>query len=151
MIMYKEAKRTRRPLQSRNMSNLLSSLEGIGTFRTTVSARSARPVGDVEWHKCIETDNPRAECGSIVVPLDYFDPSAGTATIALAKYKADPELHRGSVFVNPGGPGAPGKLLVTKLGDSLATSKFGGHFDIVAFDPRGIGETTYVGFGTGES
>ncbi|CAE7135424.1 unnamed protein product, partial [Rhizoctonia solani] len=109
---------------------------------TTVSARSVRPVGDVEWHKCIETDNPRAECGSIVVPLDYFDPSAGTATIALAKYKADPELRRGSVFVNPGGPGAPGKLLVTKLGDSLATSKIGGHFDIVAFDPRGIGETT---------
>ncbi|CUA68530.1 Putative hydrolase Mb2247c [Rhizoctonia solani] len=127
------------------MSNLLNTRGGIGSFKArlaSISASSARPVGDVEWHTCVETDNPRVECGNIIVPLDYFDPSVGTATIALAKYKADPELRRGSVFVNPGGPGAPGKLLVTQLGDSLATSKIGGHFDIVAFDPRGIGETT---------
>ncbi|KAH7341494.1 hypothetical protein B0J17DRAFT_646788 [Rhizoctonia solani] len=40
-------------------------------------------------------------------------------------------------LISTGGPGAPGKMLVTQLGDSLATSKIGGHFDIVAFDPRG--------------
>ncbi|CAE6452835.1 unnamed protein product [Rhizoctonia solani] len=80
----------------------------------------------------------------VYVPLDYFDPSAGTAIIPLAKHKADPNLHQGSVFVSPGAPGAPGKVLVTKLGDSMATSIFGGHFDIVAFDPRGVGETILI-------
>lgn len=38
-------------------------------------------------------------------PLDYFDPSAGTAKIALARYKATKSPKKGMVLWNPGGPG----------------------------------------------
>lgn len=79
----------------------------------------ARHVGDVQWYRCPGIEDPKIECGSIVyvlsifhllapsdlaqsVPLDYFNVSAGTATIALGKYKADPALRRGSIFLNPG-------------------------------------------------
>ncbi|QRV95061.1 Abhydrolase domain-containing protein [Ceratobasidium sp. AG-Ba] len=102
----------------------------------------SRPVGDVEWHRCDGISDPRIECGSIVAPLDYFDPSAGITTIALAKYKADPLLRRGSVFVNPGGPGGPGTQLATQSGPGLSATRIGPYYDIVGFDPRGIGATT---------
>jgi len=107
-----------------------------------IPGSEARAVGDVRWHKCENVDDPKVECGSIVVPLDYFNASAGTATIAIAKYKADPELRRGSVFVNPGGPGGPGTLSATRAGKILADTRIGPHYDIVGFDPRGIGATT---------
>lgn len=39
------------------------------------------------------------------VPLDYFNASAGTAKIALARYKATKSPKKGMVLWNPGGPG----------------------------------------------
>ncbi|KAG8727378.1 hypothetical protein FRC11_013342, partial [Ceratobasidium sp. 423] len=100
-----------------------------------------RPVGDVQWYPCPGIDNPKIECGSIVVPLDYFDASAGTATIALGKYKADPSIRRGTIFLNPGGPGGPGVRLATRAGPSLVATRLGPFYDLVGFDPRGIGQT----------
>jgi hypothetical protein len=47
------------------------------------------------------------------------------------------------MLISIGGPGAPGKTLVTNLGDSLATSIIGGHSDIVVFDLRGMWEALY--------
>ncbi|KAG9090712.1 hypothetical protein FRC06_000915, partial [Ceratobasidium sp. 370] len=76
------------------------------------------------------------------VPLDYFDTTAGTATIALAKYKAEPSLRRGSVFTNPGGPGGSGTRLATRAGRGLSATRIGPYYDIIGFDPRGIGATT---------
>ncbi|KAG8737302.1 hypothetical protein FRC10_008360 [Ceratobasidium sp. 414] len=90
------------------------------------------------------------------VPLDYFDPTAGIATIALAKYKAEPSLRRGSVFTNPafsilnhwdthlGGPGGPGTRLATHAGRGLSATRIGPYYDIIGFDPRGIGATTPI-------
>ncbi|CAE6457424.1 unnamed protein product [Rhizoctonia solani] len=99
--------------------------------------QSSRPVGDVRWYSCPGLDNPKIECGSIVVPLDYFDPTAGTATIALGKYKADPSVRRGTVFLNPGGPGGPGVRLATHSGPTLVATRLGPYYDLVGFDPRG--------------
>lgn len=74
--------------------------------------------GNFHWQECIPSVE-NVECGSIVsvkscriqimysdfcfrVPKDYFNPDAGVATIALAKYKAKKSPRKGSVFVNPG-------------------------------------------------
>ena len=40
------------------------------------------------------------------VPLDHFNASAGTARIALARYRAPAKSRKGIVLVNPGGPGS---------------------------------------------
>ncbi|CAE6442837.1 unnamed protein product [Rhizoctonia solani] len=117
-------------------------LPSVGTVRKLLDHKqSPRLVGDVQWYPCPGIDNPRIECGKIVVPLNYFDSSAGTATIALGKYKADPSIRRGTIFLNPGGPGGPGVRLATQSGLMLATTRLGPYYDLVGFDPRGIGQT----------
>lgn len=82
------------------------------------------------------------ECGFVVVPKDYFDPSAGTAQIALARYKATNGPKRGSIMLNPGGPGGSGKkFLASRFGGQLLAGMLGEDYDLIGFDPRGIGET----------
>ncbi|OCH84673.1 hypothetical protein OBBRIDRAFT_763985 [Obba rivulosa] len=98
-------------------------------------------IGEVVWAKCTgEYDLPRAECGSILVPLDYFNSSAGVAKIALGRYNATSGPRKGIVLVNPGGPGGPGKRLATISGHTLQ-QLIGPEYDVIGFDPRGIGET----------
>lgn len=53
------------------------------------------------------------------VPLDYLNTSAGVAKIALGRYKATASSRKGSVFLNPGGPGGAGKRLATMAGASF--------------------------------
>lgn len=56
---------------------------------------------------------------SFSVPLDYFDPSVGVAKVALARLNATSGNRRGSVFINPGGPGGSGVSILTSTGDVL--------------------------------
>jgi pimeloyl-ACP methyl ester carboxylesterase len=64
--------------------------------------------------------------------------------LALARVPArDPDRRIGSLLVNPGGPGAPGRDFATYLAD-LVPDEIRDRFDIVGFDPRGTGETIPV-------
>jgi pimeloyl-ACP methyl ester carboxylesterase len=82
------------------------------------------------------------QCGHIVVPKDYFDPSAGVAQIALARYKATEHPKKGTIMLNPGGPGGSGKaFLASRFGGELLATMLGHNYDLIGFDPRGIGET----------
>ncbi|WP_433161827.1 alpha/beta hydrolase [Kribbella sp. CA-247076] len=76
----------------------------------------------------------------MTVPLDYDRPSDGTTELALARFRATDTSHRiGTVFVNPGGPGGSGvELVVDGFGEFLGT-QLDGRFDVVGFDPRGVG------------
>lgn len=74
------------------------------------------------------------------VPNDYHNASAGTTKIALARYKATKEPRQGIILLNPGGPGGPGTMLAGKFMQPL----LGEDYDLVGFDPRGIGRTEYV-------
>ncbi|KAI0658733.1 TAP-like protein-domain-containing protein [Cubamyces menziesii] len=98
-------------------------------------------VGDIKWWPCTEPGSaPGAECGYAIVPLDYFNASAGVAKIALGRYKAKGPSRKGSVFLNPGGPGGAGKRLASASGASFQRL-VGEEYDMIGFDPRGIGET----------
>ena len=52
------------------------------------------------------------------VPLDYLNPDAGVAKIALGRFNATGN-RKGSLFVNPGGPGGPGVGLATQAGTHI--------------------------------
>ena len=79
------------------------------------------------------------ECARIMVPLDYADPAGQAITLALARRPATAEPRLGSLFVNPGGPGAPGTGLAAGFArDGLE------QYDIVGWDPRGTGGSTPV-------
>jgi hypothetical protein len=67
------------------------------------------------------------------VPLDYHNESAGTISLALAKYPAtDPDRKLGTLFVNPGGPGGSGVSLIYRTGRNISTI-VGGRYDIVSY------------------
>ncbi|KAJ6535074.1 hypothetical protein B0H19DRAFT_437616 [Mycena capillaripes] len=105
------------------------------------SGRQDRKVGSVKWSPASECA-PGTQCGSVIVPKDYFDASAGTASIAIARFKATKSSKKGTVFLNPGGPGGSGTRLASKDFADL----IGEDWDLLGFDPRGINKTESVLF-----
>ena len=92
------------------------------------------PAGErIEWTSCWGL-----ECGFVNVPADYRDPEAGTIRIAVnVRRAANPDQRIGYLLVNPGGPGASGVDRVARGGSfTIALVE---QFDIVGFDPRGVG------------
>lgn len=113
---------------------------------TTTTAPDAEPTSVIEW-----TDGGGgAEEGRLEVPLDHDDPAAGTIELALLRIPAgDPANRIGSLLVNPGGPGASGIDLAAAapffIGDDVLD-----RFDVIGWDPRGVGASTAVSCGDGE-
>jgi len=81
-----------------------------------------------------------AECARLEVPMDYSDPQGGTASVAVVRTAARGES-MGSLLYNPGGPGGPGLLTTMAASVTLAKSPITERFDLVGFDPRGVGAT----------
>ena len=82
------------------------------------------------------------EEGHLTVPVDYSDSSQGTIDLYMVRDLADDPAQRiGTLLVNPGGPGFGGSGLAVNAefiyGDDLLS-----RFDILAWDPRGTGEST---------
>ncbi|KAF8586191.1 alpha/beta-hydrolase [Ramaria rubella] len=107
---------------------------------------------EISWSPC--PDNAQFDCASFPVPLDYSNPESGTATLAVARFKATNETKLGTIFTNPGGPGASGvEFLLSTAGVFINTLTYG-QFDVISWDPRGVnGSTPQIscGFTTAES
>ena len=102
-------------------------------------ADPARHVSAPAWHPCGD-DLPGFDCATFTVPLDYDRPSHGTTELALARFPATDTEHRiGTVFVNPGGPGGSGVSMVLSGFGEFLGAQLDGRFDVVGFDPRGVG------------
>ncbi|KAH9886642.1 Alpha/Beta hydrolase protein [Cubamyces lactineus] len=98
-----------------------------------------------EWGPCDPAivSDPTLTCSFFDVPLDYHDLSAGYGRLAVAKANATGP-RRGSVLVNPGGPGESGLEEISEFLDTLRALT-GGEYDIVTWDPRGVGSLTIPG------
>lgn len=83
---------------------------------------------------------PEAECARMLVPMDYADPTGDTASVAVVRVPARGEP-AGSLFFNPGGPGGAGLLGTIGASALMAESAVTERFDLVGFDPRGVGAT----------
>lgn len=95
------------------------------------------------WRNC-EGSNTQARCGEIEVPLDWSKPSAGSIKIALAINPAIDPKNAPYLLMNPGGPGSSGRDWVTEYIDSTGTERLRSEYNIVGFDPRGVGKSTAV-------
>jgi len=104
-------------------------------------ASLAAPGGSgLAWQDC----GDGFDCATLSVPLDYAAPGAGTLDLALIRLPAnDPGQRIGSLLANPGGPGASGIDFVRAWAGSL-DSNVRDRFDIVGFDPRGIGASSPI-------
>ena len=76
------------------------------------------------------------------VPLDYANPSSTTLDIAIVRSPAT-GTSRGALVVNPGGPGASG-LDYARSAPVIVSDPVRRAFDIIGFDPRGIGESAPI-------
>jgi alpha/beta hydrolase fold len=84
-----------------------------------------------------------AECARLEVPLDYDNPRGRTAQVALLRVKAKGEGKPiGSLLVNPGGPGFTGMSHAVTVAKASAGSPVIEKFDLIGFDPRGVGAST---------
>jgi pimeloyl-ACP methyl ester carboxylesterase len=85
----------------------------------------------LDWEDC----DAGFECTELTVPIDYAKPNGHTMQVAVIRKQAS-GTHRGSLIINPGGPGASGVDYARN-----AAGQFGGvtsSFDLVSFDPRGV-------------
>lgn len=71
----------------------------------------------IQWVACGTTNQPTLECGTLDVPIDYTDLSAGSLTLPVVRVPAIGSSPRGSILTNPGGPGVSGIEDVVNSGD----------------------------------
>ena len=82
------------------------------------------------------------DCARISVPADYREPDGDRISIGMAVHRATrPEQRIGYLLVNPGGPGASGVELAIGAAVGYFSDEIVARFDIVGFDPRGVGES----------
>ncbi|MFM8816210.1 MAG: alpha/beta hydrolase [Actinomycetes bacterium] len=99
-------------------------------------------VNPIEWKPCDGNTNSEVECGNIEVPFDYSDPERGSFVLFVKKHNASNPADRiGSMMVNPGGPGFGGSSLADDAQYYFSQDLID-RFDIIAWDPRGTGEST---------
>ena len=99
-------------------------------------------VNPIEWKACDGSTSTEVECGNIEVPFDYADPEQGSFVLYVKKHNASkPATRIGSMMVNPGGPGFGGSSLADDAQYYFSQDLID-NFDIIAWDPRGTGEST---------
>ena len=114
----------------------------------SVTPSASAPIADlnnfytqvVNWEPCIEIT--AALCAKIQVPLNYQEPNGITIEIHLAKLPAQ-KNKLGSLLFNPGGPGASG-ISYLAYSEEVFSKNLLDNFDVVAFDPRGVGASNPI-------
>ncbi|MFE2508034.1 alpha/beta hydrolase [Streptomyces naganishii] len=83
------------------------------------------------------------QCATMRAPLDWNKPKGDTIGIALIRAKASgPGTRIGSLIFNFGGPGGSGVSTLPAVGQDYA--KLRTRYDLVSFDPRGVGRSAGV-------
>ncbi|MFE7120165.1 alpha/beta hydrolase [Streptomyces sp. NPDC057654] len=119
----------------------------------TMTAPGAEAAGHavpapVSWSKCEGKGlDPRQECATVSVPLDYRAPDGPRLDLAVSRIRGqNPERRRGALLLIPGGPGGSSwkdpSAKLAKLPRSVRDT-----YDIVGFDPRGVGRSAPISCG----
>lgn len=114
-----------------------------GPTRAPRAAPSSIPMpkaADIAWGRCSDT---AFDCGTLTVPVDYAAPDGPTIKIALLRKKATGADRIGALVVNPGGPGGSG-ISFARYAASALPEPVRARYDIVGFDPRGVGRSAPV-------
>jgi pimeloyl-ACP methyl ester carboxylesterase len=106
------------------------------------SSQTAKP--ELAWAPC--GDVPDTECAGLQVPIDYAAPDGAKITLRIGRARAvDAAKRKGVLLLLPGGPGVG---IVEIMGGELRTTQhlpeFQRQYDVVTFDPRGIGKSSPI-------
>lgn len=117
------------------------------TPEVSVPGMTAPPPGEgarryaeqkVDWGFCRYGDQ-ELQCTQVLAPLDWSAPDGEALSLFVVRMPAARQPSRGTIFVNPGGPGEPGSTLAPRFQREGLED-----YDIVAWDPRGTGLSTAV-------
>jgi pimeloyl-ACP methyl ester carboxylesterase len=112
----------------------------VSPVQALAATSPADTVPALTWSDC----GGGFQCATATVPLDYPRPQDGTISLALIRLPATDQVHRiGSLLTNPGGPGGSGVAFIRAVGTTFPAA-IRARFDIIGFDPRGVGASTPV-------
>lgn len=83
------------------------------------------------------------DCTDVTAPLDWENPGDGEITLSVVRHQAEGTAI-GSLLTNPGGPGASGVDLIQDSLDFAVGADLIENYDVIGFDPRGVGASTAV-------
>ncbi|QSS89957.1 alpha/beta hydrolase [Streptomyces sp. M54] len=113
------------------------------TSRTTAADTPSRP--SLGWGECPGPAEAALECAKLAVPLDYRHPHGRTIDVEVSRLPSGkPAEKRGVLLLNPGGPGLPGLRVPVLM---KLPEKVRDRYDVIGFDPRGVGHSTPVSCG----
>lgn len=108
---------------------------------------SAEQTKTVAWSAC--ESGTALECSELDVPLDYGDTEGEKITLSLIRKPATGTERKGALLFNPGGPGGSGIELIEAFEEGgTIPAAISAAYDIVSFDPRGVGKSGPVNCGT---
>jgi pimeloyl-ACP methyl ester carboxylesterase len=130
----------------RRVATAAVALAGLVTCLSPVAAPAPAaaepPVPVLDWQPCADPRQQGFDCATAEVPMDYAQPTGKTFTLALIKYPAqDPDSRIGTLFWNPGGPSDAGTQYLPASVQGFP-EQVRRRFDIVSWDPRGMGGST---------
>lgn len=112
---------------------------------TTVTTHTDEPVAagleqfykqDVTWKNC----GGGNDCTTLKAPVDWAEPGGEQIELAISRHRAS-GTSMGSLLINPGGPGGSGFDFAQGFFPSEGVYD---NYDIIGFDPRGVGRSTPI-------
>ncbi|MEU3937880.1 alpha/beta hydrolase [Streptomyces sp. NPDC029044] len=135
-----------RRIAARGTATAVGAVMAVTTGLAAAPAVHATPsvTEPLRWAPCAEAAKPGAECATLSVPVDWAYPDGPRFELAVARRKATgPGARVGSMVFGPGGPGDSGvRMVVDRV--SRFSPEVRRRFDIVSFDPRGVGGSNPV-------
>jgi len=95
----------------------------------------------LDWSDC---EPAGMECTTVNAPVDWAEPGDGDIELAVVRLATSSSARLGSLLMNPGGPGGSGVDLVQQAAEFVTSDDLRESFDIVGWDPRGVGRSTGV-------
>lgn len=118
----------------------LASTVALKPYADNTVAAALKPfyTQKITFTKC---GGERTYCGTVMVPMNWAKPAGKKLKLAVAYRQADIAKAKGFVFFNPGGPGTSGLDFALNSISSIATPTLRKSYNLVGFDPRGVGSS----------
>ena len=147
------SRRARLALVAATLAVVLTLSGCVASFLPKALPTTSKPTGEkvaadlepfysqvLKWKTCESGD---FQCATAKAPMDWANPGQATIHLALIR-KVASGTSKGSLLVNPGGPGASGYDYVRDSLTYAVDSTLRENYDIVGFDPRGVGHSSAV-------